>query len=152
MSAALTPQERIAIAQSKREALRTLEANAHAEQQATDIEALVELEAEHGYDRVLRVDLVGWKPEAGASTMVIARVPLRSESFVQRFEKSISTPKADVLKAWHLLAEACIVYPSRKDAPALYEATMELAAGITSKVGELIVKAVQGKADEEKKD
>jgi thiamine pyrophosphokinase len=34
---------------------------ARAEQEATDLEALVELEAEHGFDRILRVNLRGWK-------------------------------------------------------------------------------------------
>ena len=70
-----TPAERIAAAQAKRAALQAVEAEAHAEQQATDLEALADLEATHGYERVFSVVLGGWTPGKGAATMVIARVP-----------------------------------------------------------------------------
>jgi hypothetical protein len=106
---------------NKRDEQRTSEAKAHALQEIVDLEAIAELEAEHGFDRVLPVKLIGWKPGADAAAL-------------------------------HTLAEACVVYPDRKTQKDLYEATMELAPGILSKSGGLIVKAVEGKADEEKKD
>jgi hypothetical protein len=137
---------------NKRDEQRTSEAKAHALQEIVDLEAIAELEAEHGFDRVLPVKLIGWKPGADAATHIAVRVPLKRESLIKRYESQITKPKADLAAALHTLAEACVVYPDRKTQKDLYEATMELAPGILSKSGGLIVKAVEGKADEEKKD
>lgn len=144
--------ERKAALLAKREEQRLVEAAAHADQELTDLEALVDLEAVHGFDRVLRIDLKGWKPGAGAATLVAIRVPMKSESFFRRFESKVSKPKADTLAAMHELAEGCVVYPDREKQKDLYEATVELAPGVITMAADLIVKAVQGKADEEKKD
>lgn len=146
-----TAAERIAAAMEKRERLKAEEAAAFAEQQANDIEQLVELEAEHGFDRVYRIDLNGWKPGSGAATMVVVRIPLKSESVFKRFEDTVSKPKSDNLKAAVILAESCLVYPNRKEHAELYEATMELAPGILSNAGLQVVKVVQGAVEEEKK-
>lgn len=148
------PADRIAAAQARREAMKAAEAEAHAEQLATDLEALADLEAEHGFDRVIRVDLRGWKPGSGATTMVVARIPLRREDAVKRFEQTAARSKQgsdDGLKALHTLAEFCIVYPHRKDHAEAYAATLDLAPGILSNVGLQVVQAVQGAAEEEKK-
>jgi hypothetical protein len=150
-----TAAERKAAVEEKRAAMRAELEEARAEQEATDLEALVDLEAEHGFDRILRVNLRGWKKGVGAATMVIARVPERKESFFKRFEQTISKAKEGSgarLDALHALAEACIVYPNKKTQKELYDATMELASGITSHVGSEIVNWSQGKAAEEKKD
>lgn len=147
-----TPEERIKAAQERRDAQASVEKAAHTEQFADDMEAIADLEAEHGYGRIRCIHLDGWKPGHGAATLVAARVPLKSESVFKRYESQITKPKADVVSALHTLAEACVVYPSRKDAKELYEATMDLAPGVMSMVGQKIVEAVQGRADEEKKD
>lgn len=147
----MTPEERIAAAQARRDALKAAEAAAFAEQQATDLEALVELEAEHGFERIVRVDLTGWKSGSGAATMVVGRVPLKSESFFKRFVDTVAKPNSDNVKATETLADACVVYPNRKDHPELYAATMELAPGVLASVGLQIVKAAQGRTEEEKK-
>lgn len=154
----MTPAERIAAALEKREKLKAAEAEAFAEQQAADIEALVELEAEHGFERILRIDLNGWKPGMGAATMVVARVPLASESLFKRFEQTIAKAKPNSTEghtAAIQLGEACIVYPPRPKpaemAGSLYAATMELAPGVISNVALQVSKAVQGQAEEEKK-
>lgn len=150
----MSASDRIAAAQARREALKAAEAEAHAEQLATDLEALADLEAAHGFDRVLRVDLRGWKAGSGATTMVVARIPLRRESHVKRFEETAARAKSGTnegLAALHTLAEACIVYPHRKDHAEAYAATMDLAPGILSNVGLQLVQAVQGAAEEEKK-
>ena len=144
-------QERRDAIAAKREGQRKTESQAHALQELTDLEAIVELEAGHGYDRVLPVKLNGWKPDEGAATHIAVRVPMRREQTYKRFEAQTSKPKADLPAALHLLAESCVVYPDRKAQKELYENTMELAPGILSKAGGLIVKAVEGNADEEKK-
>jgi hypothetical protein len=88
----------------------------------------------------------------GATTLVVARVPLGSEKVFKRFEDTVSNPKSDKLKAVHLLAVSCLVYPSPRDEKELYEATLDLAPGLLSNVGHAIVEAVQGNVEEEKKD
>ncbi|MBP9863389.1 MAG: hypothetical protein KBD62_35920 [Kofleriaceae bacterium] len=143
-----TAAERIAAVNERRERLKKEEAAAFAEQQANDLEALADLEATHGFDRVVRIDLNGWKPASGAATMIVVRVPLKSEDYFKRFEDTVSKPKSDNLKATTQLASACLVYPSDKD---LLAATMELAPGILSNAGLQIIHAVQGRAEEEKK-
>jgi hypothetical protein len=145
-----TAAERIAAAQAKREAIKASEADAFVEQQATDLEALVELEDEHGFDRVVRIDLTGWRPGVGAATMVVARVPLNSEKVFKRFEDTVSKKdsKTSTNDAGITLARACLVYPADK---ALLDATMELAPGVLSHLGLQLIKAVQGSAEEEKK-
>ena len=148
----MSAADRIAAAQARRDAQRAAEAEAHAEQLANDLEALADLEAEHGYDRVLRVDLRGWKPGPGAATMVVARIPTKRDDIFKRFESMAARAKSgtdDGLKALHQLAEACIVYPARKSDE--LAATMDLAPGILSNRGLQLVQHVQGAAAEEKK-
>lgn len=150
-----TADQRIAAAQARRERLRAEQEAALKEQQATDLEALADLEAEHGFDRVLRIDLVGWKPGVGAAALLAVRVPEGRESVVKRFEQTVATSKERTptnLQALKTLGEACVVYPDRKSQRDLYDATLELAPAILSKAGELVIKAVQGRGEEEKKD
>lgn len=151
MSEKLTPEQRVAAANERRAALKALEAEAHAEQQATDIERLVDLEEKHGFDRILRIDLGGWKPDAGAATLVAARVPLASEATFRRFQNTIGNPKADHTEAANTFAAACLVYPHRTNDEQLYKATIELAPGILIAVAAELSKAAMGHAEEEKK-
>ena len=150
----LKPAERIAAAMAKRESIKASEALAFAEQQATDIEALVDLEGEHGFERIIRIDIDGWKPGVGAATMVVIRVPLSSEKVFKRFQdtfakaKEGSTTKSD---AGITLGRACVVYPSEKTDKALFDATIELADGVLAHAGGQIVGRLQGSAEEEKK-
>jgi hypothetical protein len=149
-----TAAERIAAVQAKRAALQATEKAAFDEQQATDLEALVALEEEHGFDRVLRVDVGGWKPGTGATTLMAARIPLASESYYKRFEQTVAKAKDGTtvkVEAGYTLARACLVYPSEKGEPELYKATVDIAPGILSHLAHQIVKAVQGQAEEEKK-
>jgi hypothetical protein len=75
----MTPAERIAAAQAKRAALQAQTEEAYQEQLASDLEALADIEAEHGFDRVARVNLGGWVPDVGLPTLVAVRVPRASE-------------------------------------------------------------------------
>ena len=147
-----TAAERIAAALAKREQLKTSEADARAEQYAVDLEALVDLEGEHGFDRIVRVDVGVWQPGKGAATMVVAKAPRGSEKVFKRFEEKIAKAKKDgstaVLDAHHELAISCLVYPSDKK---LLDATLDIAPGLLSHVANEIVKAVQGSAEDEKK-
>lgn len=149
-----TAADRIAAALAKREALKAAEAAAFAEQQAIDLEALIDIEAEHGFERVVRIDIGGWKPGAGAATMVVARVPTKAEKAVRRYEETVSKAKAGSTTqhdAAVTLAGFCIVYPDKDSAKDLYDATLELAAGVMAHVGVQVMRVVQGNAEEEKK-
>lgn len=148
-----TPAERMAAAQAKREALQKIEAEAFAEQQADDVERLVELEAEHGFDRVRRIDIGVWKPGFGAATMVVVRVPMTSEKAFKRYQDTASKAKDGEgrTNAVITLGAVCIVYPHRDSDKALYEATIELAPGVIGHAGAEVISVVQGSAEEEKK-
>lgn len=150
----MTADEIIKAAEARREALRAAHAEAHKLQQAIDIVALVDLEEAHGFERVLRVDIGGWKAGVGAATMVVARIPDRREAFFRRYEQTVAKAKPGTtaaLDAAHMLAEACLIYPSKKEHSELHEATMELAAGVLTNLALQVAKIVQGNAEEEKK-
>lgn len=151
----LTTEERRAAALEKREALKVDFAAAFAEQQVNDLEALVELEAEHGFGRVIKIDIGGWKAGEGAATLVVVRVPRARDAFFKRYEETVTKAKEGTtarLEAAHMLTESCLLYPSKKDQKELYDATFDLAAGIRTHLAIEISKAVQGSAEEEKKD
>lgn len=138
--------------EARRQKLREAHAAAHHEQELVDLARVIDLEEEHGFDRILRINLRGWKADSGATTLVVARIPQGRDGFVKRFEETVSKPKSENLKALHMLAVSCIVYPSPKDEKELYEATLNLAPGMLSNVGHAVIEAVQGKVEEEKKD
>lgn len=149
----MTPEQ---YAERKAARIKAIE-EAHAEQLAKDLERLDQLEEEHGYERVVRVNLNGWQPGHGAATFVVARLPMTSEIVYKKFQQQIQIPvksaqdakRAD--QASDQLGEACMVYPDRKTEPELYKATTELAAGIIGHLAAEVVRAVQGKAAEEGK-
>jgi len=156
----VSAQERIEAANAKkaaaeaRQGLLQEEFDADfAEQEAIDFDALVALQEEHGIGRIEKVSIDSWKQGIGAATMVVCRVPLASESYFRRFEQTISKKDSTVnpSDAGRTLARSCQIYPSEKAQPELYKATMNLADGALSKLAVLIVNAVQGRADEEKK-
>ncbi len=147
-------REKLDALEVRRQAIREAHAAAYEEQLLADMTALVDLEEEHGFERTVRVDLGSWKSGVGAATMVVARIPGRGSDMFKRYEQSIARAKSgttDMLNAAHQLAESCLVYPSKKAAPELYEATMELAPGVLTNLALQVSKAVQGHAEEEKK-
>jgi hypothetical protein len=154
VSVAVSVDEKIAEIQARRAAKRDAEKGAYLAQQVLDLEALAALEDEHGFERVFSTVIGGWKPGEGSATLVVARLPKRSESIYKRFEQTIHKAKQGTTAfgdAGDVLARSCIVYPSEKEKPELYAATMELAAGILGKVATQIVEKVRGEVEEEKK-
>jgi hypothetical protein len=148
-----TPEERIAAAKARRQAQADAEALAKSEQMAADLEAVADAEAEHGYDRIIRIDLTGWRPGMGAPTCVAVRVPMAADKLCQRFIEQINRSKEhsrERLTAQDLLGAACIVYPApNSDA---YKAALEVAPLILSHAAMQVVRASQGKAEEEGKE
>jgi hypothetical protein len=127
-------------------------------QQVVDMAALSELEEEHGHNRVLRIDIEGWKSGAGAATLVAVLLPERRDAKFKRFQQELNKERPDSpkrIEAADRLARSCIVYPDPKDeehgGKALFEATIELAPGLLTHVANQIDGWATGKAIEEGK-
>lgn len=153
--AAPTAEEQLQAIQARRDARKAQEKAVYDAQRVLDMTALADLEDEHGYERVKSISLSGWRPGEGAATMIVVKLPRKSESVFRRFEQMTSKAKEGTqakLEAQTMLAESCIVYPSKKDNPELYNATMELAPGVLSNAAYQIVIAVQGQAEAEGKE
>lgn len=149
----LTAQERIDAAQAKRKALADKELDAKIEQLATDLEAICELEAEHGHDRVIRINLSSWVPGMAAPTCLAVRVPLESEKNCSKFIDRIHRAKdgsQEKLRAQDDLARECIVYPPKGSEA--YKAALEIAPLVLSHVALQIINASQGQVEEQKKE
>lgn len=143
----------IAALEAKRDKSREELEKARTVQYAADLERLVELEDEHGQNGVLKVGLSKvWKKDKGAATLAVVKLPEEKDKLFRRFEIAAAKSKSgdETLKAGHLLAESCLVYPSKKDDPELYAATINLAPGVFSMIANAIAERVQGSRDEGK--
>lgn len=127
-------------------------------QHVADLEALANLEDEHGYDRLVRVELRGWKADSGAATMAVAKRARASDKLYKRFVDMVRRSKKgervddnEVERAGNMLAESCLVYPSKDDKAGAYEATLELFPGLLTSVAAAIVTAAMGRAEAEGK-
>lgn len=130
-------------------------------QHLVDLAALADLEDEHGYDRLVRVELRGWKADSGATTMAVAKRARKSDKLYKRFvdmvrrsRKGEKVDDAEVERAGNLLAESCLVYPAppaKQGDGGAYESTLELFPGLLTSVAGAIVTAAMGRAEEEGK-
>lgn len=148
----MTAQERIAAVQARRARQAEGEANARLEQEATDLEAIADLEATHGNDRVIAITIGTWKPGVGAPARIAVRVPLGSEKLCQRFIEQINKAKEgsrERLTAQDALATECWEYPPKGSEG--FKAALEVAPLILSHAALQIVKAAQGQAESEGK-
>lgn len=150
--AELTVEERIAAAQKRREEIKEAEGKLKLEQLAVDLEAIAELEAEHGHERVIRIELGGWKPGLGAPTCIGVLVPTGATHLIKRFTDQVHRTKEhspERIRAQEQLAAECWVYPEKgSDAQ---KAVLELCAGIANNIALQVVQAAQGVAEEQGK-
>jgi len=147
-------ERRIAAAKKKREMTAEAERLPKLEQQATDMEIVADLEAEHGTERVIVIPLSGWVASRGMVTMVAALLPEATDHKIKKIQQIASNDKTtgnEKLKASEQLGRQCLVYPSPKEHEAAFAATTELAPGILNRVANDVIKAVQGKVIEEGK-
>lgn len=138
-------QERIDAIQKRREAKAKSEAEAKLAQEATDLEAIADLEDQFGFDRVVRINITSWAPGFGAPTSIAVRLPLASEMNCNKFIDRVNRAKEgskEKLVAQDDLAKECLVYPAL-GSPA-YLAAIELAPMILSNAALQIVQASQG--------
>ncbi len=155
--------EQIAALLERRAQSRAEHDAAHKLQHLADLTALVALEEEHGVERLLRVEIKGWKSGSGAVAMVVAKRARKSDKLFSRFVAMMRASKKcekvddnEMERAANLLAESCIVYPAvpkkgEANPDGAYEATLELAPGLLTNVAGAIVTAAMGKAEEEGK-
>lgn len=147
----LTAQERIDAINMRRSALAKAEKEARQEQEATDLEAIADLEDLYGHERVIRISLGPWKPGMGPASIAV-KVPLGSELNLSKFIQRINRAKEgsqEKLSAQDDLAKECWIYPPRgSDA---YKAALECAPLILSNAALQIVNASQGVVEQEGK-
>ena len=146
-------EEQIARLEATREKKREELEKARLAQYALDLQRLVDLEDEHGQNGVIRVNLSKvWKSGVGAATMAVVKLPEDKDRLFRRFEQAAAKSKSgdETLKAGHLLAESCLVYPSKKDDAECYAATINLAPGVFSMIANAIADRVQGSKEEGK--
>lgn len=140
--------------EARRAARKAAYEEAYETQKLLDLERLDELEEEHGYGRVLRVDLGNWRDGSGAVTLMVLRLPLASEAVFKRFQQQVASDKASTaakVEAGEVLARSCVVYPNPKTEADAYNATVEMAPGVLGNLALQIVTAVQGRAEAEGK-
>lgn len=152
-TSSLTADERIAAAAKRRDGLRNAFTAALREQQASDDEAITDLEASMGFGRVLRISIAGcWKPGIGAPTAIAVEVPTGSSKLAQRFIQQINRAKEGSLErltAQDSLSTECWLYPPKGSDG--HKAALEIAPLILSNAALQLVKASQGVAEEEGK-
>lgn len=148
-----TAQERIAAAQKKRDEQRAKERVERDEQEAIDLEAIADLEAEHGEARIVAISIANvWKPGAGAPVRIAALVPTGTSKLAQRWIDQINRSKEhsrDRLTAQDALATECWLYPAKGSEG--HKAALELAPLILGNLAVQIVLASQGLAEAEGK-
>lgn len=135
--------------QKRREARRKALAVEHEKQFELDLVELDRLEAEHGYERVMRIDLPGWDPSIGGPTMVVMRIPKHSEAIIKAFEQEVNKSKEGSpvrLSAQASMARACMVYPdpSMASNKSDFDAVMDTAPGILAQAALQVIKRAQG--------
>lgn len=141
----LTPKQR---AKQRRDALHA-EAQAAAEaQEAIDIEAITDLEIEHG---VSNVSVIWAAHSPGLPCAIAVRTPNPNEIKVYRAGIRIDPhPKArapDFQKAAEDLAARCRIYPTKEQ----YESLCELRPGIAGQVGKAASDLATGREQDDAK-
>ena len=141
-----TPQERLAERQAQREQRKEERAAKRAEQELVDLDALEELEAEHGMGAISQtpIDYV-----EGLPTVVYARTPTTAE--MARFRATIKPKRdgksGDLAQAKADLADICLLYPERS----VYDQMCDRFPSLKPLVGEACLVASSGRADAQAK-
>lgn len=117
-------------------------------QRAKDLEALDELEAERGVERLVRIELARYAE--GCPTMVVFGMPEKVQA--KRFQdmsRDRGDKKGDTIEAARQLAEVLVIYPARDSE--LWSKTKETFTFVCEHGALEAIKAAQGKAAEEGK-
>jgi hypothetical protein len=143
-----TLEERRAAVEKRRQERAESLATARDEQEVSDLEAIDKLEADKGFalDATLSVS----QYVKGCPVRLALRAPSASEYKRYFTQVNAAGSNADAkVKAHHLLAEVCWVYPESKEARA---ELLEANGGLLASIGNRAAKLAELKADEEKKD
>jgi len=139
----------------RREAMREVLAKAKEAQNDIDMDRVVELEEQYGYERIVSIKLPAWDPSIGGPTLVAARVPKSSEAIMKRFEQELNNSKEGSpqrVAARNSLARACLVYPDPDGDKETFDKVMDSAPGVLANVALVVIQKAQGIAEEKGKD
>lgn len=142
----LTAQQRIDQIEKRRAQRRDDLKAQRLEQYAIDVAALDELEEKHG-DTLSKIELA--KHVVGFPTFLVFRLPSSGE--VKRYHDQIKDRgkrKGDYVKAGQLLSDSCRLYPEKE----LYEQVVEHFGMVRDNSAVRLIKASQGKEEEEGKE
>jgi hypothetical protein len=132
--------------EERRAARKAAAEKAREEQYAKDLEALDELEQEHGDGKVVQLDLPAFT--VGLPTMVVVRTPTDVEHRRYRDMVRRSKGKGDEIgKATDLLADVCRVYPDDDT----YEAVRKAHPGVHDSIAVQAIKLAEARTAEEGK-
>ena len=138
--------------QARRAELREANDRAREAQRITDMGHVLDLEETLGFEAVLVTHLQRWSD--GAATLVVCEVPRAKDNRFKRFQQVANSDKAKAAKkveASEQLARSCLLYPHPKDEAELCAATLDVAPGLLGFVANELVKAVQGREEDEGK-
>lgn len=147
-----TPQEKIERIQAQRKAIRDALDVQRVEQEAADLEAIADLEVEHGPSNVA-VLRINYAP--GLPSLVAVRIPSKAE--MKRYRDTIKpgTGRGGQLKvgdfdlAYSQIGGACIVYPPAGE---LRDALLDQRSAVKVEAGHAAVKLGESRDADEGKD
>lgn len=139
----------VADIEKRREERKAALAEAYEEQFEKDLFALDALEAEHGFGRVVRMNIKGFVP--GLPTFIVIRSPGGTPLYKRYTDMVRAAGKnaAAIGAAQEMLGEASIVYPSE---PEMLKALIKEFPGAKISAAIRAVACVELEAQEEKKD
>ena len=148
MSAA---EKRLAAAKKRRAEAQAAFNTGREDQLATDLEAITDLEIEHGDSHISAVDLP-YNP--GLPMKAAVRRPNKAE--IKRYRKQTEPRKdgkqPDFTAAHEMIGEACCVYPDPEKQKELFEALCEAMPAIKGQLGIVAIQMSVGVEEDAKKD
>jgi hypothetical protein len=142
--AELTPLEAVELKRAERRAARQAEYDA---QRVKDLEALTDLEDEHGSENIGHID-VPFSP--GSPTLVAVKTP--EKKYVKRYRETVKPNKdgshsGKSVEAAETLAACVVVYPAKE----VYESICEARAGVAVAAGMKALELVSARESSEGK-
>jgi hypothetical protein len=139
--------DRLKAIEEKREAHKRAVQEKYDAQRAIDLEAVFELECQHGDSNVSTIDI----PHTdGLPTLVAVKCP--KPEYIKRYRDTVKpkrdgSPGGDAVEAAETIASVCVVYPD----PATYESVRAARGGVHVQAGLAALKLASGKAADEGK-
>jgi hypothetical protein len=151
--------ERLAKIEAERAARKAALADAHAEQMATDLEAISALEVEHGDGaiKVLKLPAAQYKPGVPMAYAVRCPLPAEFKRYTDKTKPRGDGKIGDVVAAAEDLAAITRVYPPHEreghgEGDVLFAEACRVFPGLNKQLGLLAANLASGEAEKEGKD